>query len=225
LKKHIVIISGWAGGPDAFKNISAKPGNSGFLYLPWEKCVTDPDFAVAFIKALGRKITVIAWSLGVLAAIKAATSAPELVEELFLISGTARMTADADYTGASGRDIKAMAARLEKHREAVIKGFVKNCFNPGHEGEPEFLLSAGGFSVLDLAAGLEYLEKTDVRNLLSGVKAPTVIMHGLKDKIIPFSQAEHMHRHINGSVLKSFDAGHNLPYILDHEAINPIGGI
>jgi pimeloyl-ACP methyl ester carboxylesterase len=223
LKKHFVIISGWAAGHTPFNNIIGRSNNIDFSHLAWEKCVSDPGFALSFIKNTGRQVVLVAWSLGALIALKAAAEEPGIIGGLCLISGTSRMAKDADYAGADGRDIKAMALRLKKRREQVIKGFAGNCFNPGNEGCRDFLIKARTFSISDLSAGLEYLRETDCRELLARIKCRTIILHGLKDNVIPFSQSEYIHGNIKGSDLISFDAGHNLPYILDEENIKNIG--
>lgn len=55
------------------------------------------------------------------------------------------------------------------------------------------------------------LRDTDLRNDLSLIRIPTVIMHGKKDKICSFSLAEQMNAGITGSHIISFDnSGHSL---------------
>lgn len=43
---------------------------------------------------------------------------------------------------------------------------------------------------------------------LSGIRAPTLILHGLKDRIAPFYLAEELHAGIGGSRLVPFKGGH-----------------
>lgn len=46
---------------------------------------------------------------------------------------------------------------------------------------------------------------------LEKIKAPTLILHGKKDKIAPYTIAEEMHAGIKGSKIVGFDGGHLFP--------------
>jgi pimeloyl-ACP methyl ester carboxylesterase len=47
---------------------------------------------------------------------------------------------------------------------------------------------------------------------LCEIRAPTLILHGLKDRIAPFRLAEELHAGIRGSKLTSFAGGHAFPF-------------
>ncbi len=48
----------------------------------------------------------------------------------------------------------------------------------------------------------------DGTSRLAGVRAPTLMLNGRKDRVAPFFLAEEMHRAIRGSKLLAFDGGH-----------------
>ncbi len=48
---------------------------------------------------------------------------------------------------------------------------------------------------------------------LGEIQAPTLILHGMKDKIAPFRLAEEMHAGISGSKLVAFNGGHAFPFM------------
>ena len=48
----------------------------------------------------------------------------------------------------------------------------------------------------------------DATERLKLIKAPTIIMHGKSDKVMPLSMAEEMHRDIKDSELRTFKGGH-----------------
>ena len=48
---------------------------------------------------------------------------------------------------------------------------------------------------------------------LGEIRAPTVILHGTKDRIAPFKLAEEMHTGISGSKLIPFRGGHAFPFM------------
>ena len=57
------------------------------------------------------------------------------------------------------------------------------------------------------------LRDADLRAALSSVHVPTLIMHGKKDKIVPYELGEVLHKSIAGSKLVTFDdSGHGLFY-------------
>ena len=69
-------------------------------------------------------------------------------------------------------------------------------------------LSASSYAT---AQCLIALRDTDLRNDLSKIKIPTVIMHGKKDKICSFDLAEQMKAGISGSRIVAFEnSGHSL---------------
>jgi pimeloyl-ACP methyl ester carboxylesterase len=62
-----------------------------------------------------------------------------------------------------------------------------------------------------MSQSLVALRDSDLRPDLNKITAPTIIMHGKKDKICSFDLAEQMHAGINGSQLIAFEkSGHSL---------------
>ena len=224
LKKEIVLISGWGAGRGAFKNIEEGLGKVfSFSYLPWEKCVAGGDYAAEFIKKTGQKTVIIGWSLGSLIALKTAIEMPGMISGLALISPTPRMTRDYNYEGANPRELRAMSARLEKYKTAVLESFASKAFG-NYSGIEAYMEEAAGFSPDELTAGLGFLEREDLRQGLAAIKTPALIMYGSSDAIIPPCQPGFLGTRIKGSVLREFNAGHGLPYSMDAVAIGEIGG-
>jgi len=52
----------------------------------------------------------------------------------------------------------------------------------------------------------------DVAERLKEIRVPTLILHGKKDRIVPYKLAEEMHAGIAGSELIVFDGGHLFPF-------------
>jgi pimeloyl-ACP methyl ester carboxylesterase len=64
------------------------------------------------------------------------------------------------------------------------------------------------------------LRDTDLRHELSKIKVPTIIFHGVKDKICEFALAEQMHQGIKNSAIVRFEnSGHGL-FIEEKEKFN-----
>lgn len=68
--------------------------------------------------------------------------------------------------------------------------------------------------------GLIALRDTDLRSELGKVTIPTVIFHGVKDKICDFAMAEQMHKGIKNSTIVQFEtSGHGL-FVEEREKFN-----
>ena len=64
------------------------------------------------------------------------------------------------------------------------------------------------------------LRDTDLRSDLSKINIPTVIFHGVKDKICEFALAEQMHKVIKNSTIVPFvNSGHGL-FVEEREKFN-----
>jgi pimeloyl-ACP methyl ester carboxylesterase len=59
---------------------------------------------------------------------------------------------------------------------------------------------------------------------LSDIKAPTLVLHGLKDGIAPFSLAEELHAGIGGSRLVSFKGGHAFSFTQKERFVEEVLG-
>jgi pimeloyl-ACP methyl ester carboxylesterase len=202
LKRKITLVSGWGAGRGVFERIEKKLSDDfDFGHIPWEKCTGNNGYAAGFIKSSGNKTA-----------------------GLVLISSTPRMTADDGYEGAPARQIKAMAARLEKYREGVLESFAEKTFGGNGAAVEKYMEGSAGFEGGELKAGLEYLEKTDIRQQLAGIKTPVLIIHGSQDTIIPVSQARFMNQNIKASRMTLVEALHGLPYSMPDAAIEIIRG-
>ena len=225
MKRKITLVSGWGAGRGVFERIEKKLSDDfDFGHIPWEKCTGNNGYAAGFIKSSGKKTIIMGWSLGGLIAMQTSLEIPEMTAGLVLISSTPRMTADDGYEGAPARQIKAMAARLEKYREGVLESFAEKTFGGNGAAVEKYMEGSAGFEGGELKAGLEYLEKTDIRQQLGGIKTPVLIIHGSQDTIIPVSQARFMNQNIKASRMTLVEALHGLPYSMPDAAIEIIRG-
>jgi pimeloyl-[acyl-carrier protein] methyl ester esterase len=222
--KSIIFIPGWGAGPEMWQGIINRLRKKFEIsFLAWEECVKNRELASQRVLKNGNRPMIAAWSLGSLIALRAAHDLGGRISGLFLMSATARMAGDEGYQGAEAGDIRAMAARINRSKQRVIKDFSKNCFYPG-DGGADFETSAEKFSGADLILGLEFLLNEDVRGLLAGINVPVVLMHGRNDRIVPLQQAEFINRNIRGSTLKITETGHALPFTDAEDAAFAIGG-
>lgn len=80
-------------------------------------------------------------------------------------------------------------------------------------------LVAAGYST---AAVMAMLRDESVRKDLSAIHVPTLIVHGIHDKVVPFSQAEETHKLIPNSQLVPFEYSGHGSFIDEKEKLNQV---
>lgn len=159
----------------------------------------------------------IGYSLGGLLALEAAID--HGIKKLVLISSTARMPEAPPYEGIDPALLKAMRFRLKNDRTGLIEDFARLCTIEKDQNFIDLALEQSRiFSNQELSEGLRKLEAMDLRRQLGDVEAQTLIIHGSKDKVIPFSQALFLEKYLRSAKLVSLNGGHDI--IISHvEAI------
>jgi class 3 adenylate cyclase len=88
-------------------------------------------------------------------------------------------------------------------------------------------LQREGVSADDAVGLIEAIKDIDVRDLLPSIAAKTVVIHGKRDRAIPYSQARELAAGIRGAKLVTLDSGHATTSDTDtnermHEAIHEL---
>lgn len=209
-------------------------GKDGLLTVSFDKCCVPADFDRAVrtrIEAAPGVLDIAAWSLGGLLALRAAAELPLKVRRLVLIAATPKFAADpgSDWrTGWPLRVLKRMQKRLAANRQEVLRDFREAMFTEAEcrVGWPDRLaedpLPAESWSDQALAAGLDYLAATDLRQQVGEIKVPALVIHGARDAICPvtggFWLAERLPR---AEWLEIEEAGH-APFLTQPERVWPI---
>jgi malonyl-ACP O-methyltransferase BioC/pimeloyl-ACP methyl ester esterase len=153
------------------------------------------DFALDITTIMERlelsQVILIAWSMGVSAALQSYSSIAHRLAGLVLVGGTPCFTSRGDFHhGLSPDDVRGMALRLRRNFGRTMEEFFRDMFVPEELTPAEY-----GQIVKDIIKGarlpvprtvltsLESLAETDLRPLLSSVHCPTLIIHGEKDGI------------------------------------------
>ena len=213
LNHHILFISGWGTHEDLWTPIKKELGQVwNYAYLPWQDYVKDNQNHCSVLPNWEGRITLISWSLGSLIALQAALELPHKIAHLILLSPTARMLEDKEYLGIQEKRLKAMMIKIRQFPEQVIRDFMTNCIGmQKSELLASLIKMANSFSLNELGSGLTLLQHSDLRNRLSEIQIPTLLIHGANDTIIPLSQAQYMNRNLPHSSLMIFRASHALP--------------
>ncbi len=126
------------------------------------------------------------------------------------------------YTKRSGFDhgvptaaVDGLITGIQADRAKTIADFGKNFFGSSISSElaDQFQginMEASAHGTISAARNLR---DSDLRADLEKITVPTLILHGKKDKIVPFELGEYTHQQIKGSQLVAFEhSGHGLVY-------------
>ena len=182
-----------------------------------------PDSALADLRAhlverLPRDQTMVVrggWSLGGLRALQEVVEGRSPATHLILIAGTARFCADADrWPGLPEANLRALQRQFARDPREALTGFHRLCAGPDASAElihqrTEISLSLG---LETLATGLHTLATLDLRNALAQCRLPVLILHGMRDPLIPVAAAERMLEALPlAKLVRHVHAGHALP--------------
>lgn len=181
--------------------------------------IEDFDAAVADIAArLPLGATLAGWSLGAQMAIAVAARFPEKVGKLVLVAGTASFVQRDGWPNAMPpATLAEFTAAIAADAETMLPRFVGG-FNRGDAQAKattiELLrltdpLPAGEV----LATGLRWLREVDLRVDAAQVQAPTLLIHGAADPLMPLAAAEALAALIPGAELAVFPECAHAPFI------------
>ena len=211
----VVFISGWGSDEKVWFPITTNI-DMDFIHISWWECLgysLNDNALLKFLSDIEKPVIVIGWSLGGMIAMHASITFPTKVLGMVIISSTPRMLSDKDYKGVNKRVLKAMKAKLSFNSLELLKDFATMSDSPSCNklSQKNFTDSAETIDIDKLYKGLEFLEKTDMRDNLSDVKIPISILVGDNDKIIEPSNSIYLKNSIDKASLRTIsDEGHFL---------------
>ena len=209
-----ILIPGWATDSRVWDSIAAKLcSTTAVERIEWWDCL-DGDRPGEALTRSERKAVLVGWSMGSLFALQAAAQWPEQVAGVVIVAGMARLAADEGYLGVSVEWFRLHRRKLQRNRQAHLKGFFRRCCQPHKDAPITAALSraADQIEMEVLLAGWDYLARADLRALLSAVASPAVVVHGDEDKVVPLPCGEYLAHHLRrGELVMWKGAGHALP--------------
>jgi pimeloyl-[acyl-carrier protein] methyl ester esterase len=179
------------------------------------------DFAAAADDIAARLqpgATLCGWSLGAQLAMAVAVRHPEKVGKLLLVAGTASFVRRDGWPHAMPPEMLAeFAANVAADVEAMLPRFVGG-FNRGDARSKDVTrrlleLADPRPPAATLAAGLTWLRDVDLRPLAPQIKAPTLLIHGAADPLMPLAAAEALAALIPGARLAAMAECAHAPFI------------
>ncbi|KOU60816.1 esterase [Streptomyces sp. MMG1533] len=169
----------------------------------------------------GEPVDIVGFSLGAVIAAAAAARHPERVRRLVLVAGWAR---NDDLRKRLGfqlwRRLADVDPELYSHYISLL------LFTPGFLAdldEETFTTSTGGIEVSEgtlrqIELGLE----ADIRDLLPGITAPTLVVGCRHDQLVPVQHSRELHEAIADSTYLEIESGHLVPAESPDELVDAI---
>jgi pimeloyl-[acyl-carrier protein] methyl ester esterase len=133
---------------------------------------------------------VLGWSLGGMAALALASTAPAPISRLVLVASTPCFVTRADWPhGMAPAVLAGFAARLRTETHATVHDFLELQLRGSPQAaallraQQTALESHGSATDAALATGLELLRQTDLRERLSGIELPALVIGGQYDRV------------------------------------------
>jgi pimeloyl-[acyl-carrier protein] methyl ester esterase len=158
------------------------------------------------------------WSLGAQLALAIAARHPDKVGKLVLIAGTVSFVQRDGWPQAMAPDMldeftSAVAADIEAMLPRFVGGF--NRGDARAKDVTRYLLERADPrpAAATLATGLRWLRDVDLRPLAPLVKAPTLLVHGAADPLMPLAAAEALAAMIPGARVAAFAECAHAPFV------------
>jgi pimeloyl-[acyl-carrier protein] methyl ester esterase len=217
----LVFLPGWCLGRGPLNaTVEAKKGQifdlPGYGETPLIRDFTAAADAIAARLTPGT--TLAGWSLGAQLALAVAARHPAKVGQLVLVAGTASFIQRDGWPQAMPPAVLAeFTASVAADVEAVLPRFVGN-FNRGDARARavtvELLKLADPRPASEpLLTGLHWLRDVDLRELAPQVQAPTLLIHGAADPLMPLAAAEALATLIPGARLAVLDGCAHAPFL------------
>jgi pimeloyl-[acyl-carrier protein] methyl ester esterase len=158
------------------------------------------------------------WSLGGLVALRAALDAP--MRALVLADSTPRFVTAADWPCAmSSEQLDEFAMGIGQDYRGTLQRFLSLQVRGDTAARDtlrrlrESLFARGEPQAADLAAGLELLKHTDLRQELPRLRVPTLVLAGSHDRLTPPEAAYAMAAAIPAAQLQIFESAAHAPFL------------
>ncbi|MED1113048.1 alpha/beta hydrolase [Bacillus paramycoides] len=210
----IIFIPGWGMEEEVWTLVLPYFKGYSVQCVEWRNVKESSEFAGRIIDAANdENVILVGWSLGALAAIQSYKKIK--AKGIVLIGGTAKFTITSDYTsGWNASFVERMKKNLARQKESTLQRFYENMFTKNELKEnknfEEITMRFKGDTIQSLQLGLDYLIETDMRNELTDIKAPLLLLHGEQDVICPLSAAHSITKNTNAKLKVVSGAGHAL---------------
>jgi pimeloyl-ACP methyl ester carboxylesterase len=222
----LVFFHGWGASGRVWERQAAAFGPRMPVLTPTAP-VWEAGWFTDYLEGLDLKeCLLVGWSLGgmlLLEALSRLTDPPS--GGLVLVGVAPVFTRRPDYPwGQSLAAVRAMRRALMKNPPQVRAEFAEQCLAPGEAAFASQAREAFAVPVAagTLAAGLDYLQRQDLRHLLPRLPAGAVVIQGQADRIVDPAQGRLLQEQLPGARLHLLPAAGHLPFLTQAATFNGI---
>jgi non-heme chloroperoxidase len=201
--RPLLFVHGWAMSGQVWKyqveHFSASrrcvavdlPGH-GASPLPSRFSLAEAGEAVASLaRSLGPETVLVGWSIGGMVALRAASILRNGLSGLVLVGGTPKFASSSEWPhGLDPSDVRGMDLRLRRDFVGTMETFFRGMFTEGEVTPGEYrriardVVERGALpEVAVVRSALAALAEEDVREILSEIPAPVLLLHGGADTV------------------------------------------
>ncbi|WP_162144525.1 alpha/beta fold hydrolase [Ectobacillus panaciterrae] len=212
MRPTLIMLSGWGMDAPVWDELCEHLSSHRIRFINWHHTQNAEDIEnrVRHIIRQEKKVILIGWSLGAIAALGAAAQEP--VYGIVLIGGTARFTQDTNYAGWKAAFVERLKRNIQTQAGRALQRFDESMFSAAEqiwkESFPAVRAQFTAYDTDSLLIGLEYLMQRDVRPLLSSLHVPLLLLHGENDAICSLEAARYIEERTKAHLHIWKEAGH-----------------
>lgn len=178
------------------------------------------NIASLLAEAFPQQVYVCGWSLGGQVAMRWALAFPSQVKRLVLVGATPRFVSSDDWDyGVADEVFQQFAQQVAQDYRGTLMRFLSLQAHGGTSSREqakqlrEHFFARGEPAPDVLQAGLRILLETDLRNVVSGLEQPVLLVHGGRDTLAPSAAATWMAETVPDARLKIIEKAAHAPFI------------
>jgi len=173
----------------------------------------------------------VGWSLGGMLAMQLAAAFPQRIAGLVLVSTTPCFCNRPGWTHGCPDEVfrDSESGVKENTAKAMIRFFALILHVLHGDDLTRLEFNAIAKAAVDrthpastdgLIHGLSLLRDLDLRNMLSDIDIPCLVMHGDQDAVVPLAAGEYLADHISGAALERFEGCGHAPFLTETGKFN-----
>ena len=219
----LILIHGWGSSAALFSELMSQlpgchclapdlPGYGASTAATKVDLAALADDFIRWFDALGlERVTLLGWSLGGMLAQELAARFPARIERLVLVATTPRFVSAPDWQhGLADSAVRALARDFKRAPIPTLAHFWRLQFS-GEGSIPSPRLPQ--VEPATALGGLELLRQVDLRNQLSEITMPALVLHGSHDVIIPVAAGRFLAATLPQAFLHEVNDGGHTPFL------------
>jgi pimeloyl-[acyl-carrier protein] methyl ester esterase len=173
-------------------------------------------------------VVLVGWSMGAQIAMQACAGLSGRLSGMVLVSATPRFTASEDFPYALAvKEAGGMRLKVQRNAQRALDGFYARLFAEGElENHPlsseisELLSSISPPDTGSVLEALDSLAQADMRQYLSFITVPTLILNGSLDRICLPQASQYLKEHISAAEQVVFPGCGHAPFLTQSQIFN-----